>query len=92
MFMNQRFFKNPLDAFKTEAYEAMQKASELDKADGKQDGVISRSIWNEFAEEHGCSKRLFNIKVEDAVQKIKEANSKSIMKPQDAPEVDTGSD
>ena len=91
---NHSFGKSLIEGgfFNSKLAEALKKTSELDKADGKQDGQISPSVWNEYAEENGYSKRVLGISVGEAIQKIVEANNKSNIKPQDAPEVDTPSD
>lgn len=50
--------------------EAGQKALELDKADGKQDGKISASVWNEYAKAHGGNEIQDEINVVDAMNSI----------------------
>ena len=50
--------------------QAGRKALELDKADGKQDGKISASIWNEYARAHGGKEIKNEINVIDATNSI----------------------
>ncbi len=50
--------------------EAGQKALELDKADGKYDGKISASVWNEYAKGYGGNEIQNEIDVVDAMNSI----------------------
>lgn len=50
--------------------DAGQKALELDKADGKQDGKISANIWNEFVKDYGGNEIQNEINVIDAMNSI----------------------
>ena len=50
--------------------EAGQKALELDKADGKQDGKISANVWNEYAKGYGGNEIQNEINVVDAMNSI----------------------
>ena len=50
--------------------DAGQKALELDKADGKQDGKISANVWNEYAKGYGGNEIQNEINVVDAMNSI----------------------
>ena len=49
---------------------AGQRALELDKADGKQDGKISANVWNEYAKAHSGKEIQNEINVIDAMNSI----------------------
>lgn len=54
-----------------ETTSAGQKAKELDKADGVEDGKISASVWNKYVKEYPGAKTIKNeISVNDAMNSI----------------------
>ena len=62
--------KEAASLYNLETTSAGQKAKELDKADGVEDGKISASVWNKYAKEHGGKTIKKEISVNDAMNSI----------------------
>ena len=62
--------KEAASLYNLETTSAGQKAKELDKADGVEDGKISASVWNKYAKEHGGNTIKIEISVNDAMNSI----------------------
>ena len=65
-----KVFKEATSLYNLETTSAGQKAKELDKADGVEDGKISASVWNKYAKEHGGKTIKKEISVNDAMNSI----------------------
>ena len=65
-----KVFKEADSLYNLETTSAGQKAKELDKADGVEDGKISASVWNKYAKEHGGKTIKKEISVNDAMNSI----------------------
>ena len=65
-----KVFKEAASLYNLETTSAGQKAKELDKADGLEDGKISASVWNKYAKEHGGKTIKKEISVNDAMNSI----------------------
>ena len=62
--------KEAASLYNLETTSAGQKAKEVDKADGVEDGKISASVWNKYAKEHGGKTIKKEISVNDAMNSI----------------------